>query len=208
MRSAPRHADGRRTPPLLGLVLAGGHSRRFGRDKAGIVVDGQVLLDRVVAFCEAVCERVFVSVRADQVGESLRKRYALIVDRRPGYGPAAGILAAQAHAPAAAWFVTACDMPLLDEASIHALTDMRRSDKGGTCYRNPVDGLPEPLCAVWEPATLERFRQRAESGGSLSPRDMLAETDIEIIDAKDDRVLTNVNTQADFDQLGLGEPGH
>jgi len=190
---------------LFALVLAGGHSSRFGRDKAGIEIDGQVLLDRVVALFDGVCKRVFVSVRDDQVDEALRKRYSLIIDKQPELGPAGGILAAQALAPEAAWFVTACDMPLLDKASIRLLIDMRRAEKAATGYRSPVDDLPEPLCAIWEPATLENFRQRVESGGSLSPRDMLAETDMELIDATDARVLANVNTQADFDRLGLGE---
>jgi len=200
-----RHSVGKESPPLFGLVLAGGHSRRFGRDKAGIEINGQVLLDRAVVLFDGVCERVFVSVRADQVDDALRKRYSLIVDTQPELGPAGGILAAQARAPEAAWIVTACDMPLLDKTSIRVLIDMRRAEKAATGYRSPVDDLPEPLCAIWEPATLERFRQRVESGGSLSPRDMLAETDIELIAATDDRVLTNVNTQADFDRLGLDE---
>jgi molybdopterin-guanine dinucleotide biosynthesis protein A len=203
-----RNSAGKEAPPLFGLVLAGGRSRRFGRDKAGIEIDGQTLLDRVVALFDGVCERVFVSVRDDQIDEALRKSYALIVDQQPEYGPAGGLLAAQAHAPEAAWLVTACDMPLLDRASIRLLIDMRRAEKAATGYRSPVGNLPEPLCAIWEPATLEKFRQRVESGGSLSPRDMLAETDVELIDATDARVLTNINTLLDFDRLGLGESGN
>jgi hypothetical protein len=34
---------------------------------------------------------------------------------------------------------------------------------------------------------------------------MLAETDVELIDATDARVLTNINTQVDFERLGFGE---
>lgn len=194
-------------PPLFGVLLAGGHSRRFGRDKAGIEIDGQVLLARIFAVINSVCEQVFVSVRADQIDEVLRKDYALIVDEQPELGPAAGILAAHAHNPAAAWLVVACDMPLLDEASIRRLIESRRVAKDATSYRNPLDGGPEPLCAIWEPATLERFRKRAESGGGLSPRDMLDDARIELIAPTDDRVLANVNTQADFDRLKLDGSG-
>jgi len=200
----PRSSVCQEAPPVHGLVLAGGRSRRFGRDKAGIEIDGQVLLARIFALIDSVCEHVFVSVRADQVDEVLRRRYSLIVDEQPELGPAGGILAAHAHSPDAAWFVTACDMPLLDAPSIRLLIESRRAEKAGTCYRSPLDGLPEPLCAIWEPATLEKFRQRAESGGGLSPRDMLADTNIELIDAAEARVLANVNTLDDFDRLKLG----
>lgn len=195
----------RQAPPVLGLVLAGGHSRRFGRDKAGITVEGRAVLERMVDLLDRVVGSVFVSVRADQVDEALRRRYALVVDAQPELGPAGGILAAHASRPAAAWLVTACDMPLLDETTIRRLIEMRQPDKPGIGYRNPANGLPEPLCAIWEPATLDAFRRRADSGGSLSARGMLADARIELIDAADARTLVNVNTQADLDRLRLGE---
>jgi molybdopterin-guanine dinucleotide biosynthesis protein A len=201
----PRSSVCNEAPPVLGLVLAGGRSRRFGRDKAGIEIDGQALLARIFTLVDSVVERVFVSVRADQVDEALRKHYSLIVDEQPELGPAGGILAAHAHSPDAAWFVIACDMPLLDERSIRLLIESRRAEKAGTGYRSPLDGLPEPLCAIWEPATLETFRQRVESGGSLSPRDMLADANVELIDAADARALANVNTPADFERLKRGD---
>ena len=157
------------SPPLLGLVLTGGRSRRFGRDKAAIKIGGQVQLARIFALINSFCERTYVSICAAQVDEELRRHYSLIIDEQPELGPAGGILAAHVHRPDAAWLVSACDMPLLDTASIRLLIDSRRAEKAATGYRSPLDGLPEPLCAIWEPATLEKFRQRAKSGGSLSP---------------------------------------
>lgn len=191
----------------MGLVLAGGRSRRFGRDKAGIEIDGQALLARTSRLVGAFCKSVFVSVRADQVEEVLRRRHHLIVDTLAEHGPAAGLLAAHAHDPGAAWLVTACDMPLLDKESIRRLIESRRAEKAATCYRSPLHGFPEPLCAIWEPATLERFRKRVESGGDPSPRNMLVNADIELIDAADARALVNVNTPADLGRLGRDESG-
>ncbi len=198
-------SDCNEVPPIQGLLLAGGHSRRFGRDKAGIEIDGRTLLARIFFLVSSICDRVFVSVRADQVDEALRKSYRLIVDEQPELGPAAGILAAHSHSPDAAWLITACDMPLLDEPSIRLLIEARQAEKPGIGYRSPLDGLPEPLCAIWEPATLNRFRQRVASGGSLSPRDMLTDANIELIEPLDARVLTNVNTQVDFERLKSGK---
>lgn len=191
--------------PLLGLVLAGGRSRRFGRDKAAIEIDGETLLARIFTILDGICADVFVSVRADQVDETMRSRYALIVDAQPELGPAGGILAAHGYRSDAAWLVVACDMPLLDAASIHRLVESRRADKAATSYRSPVYGGPEPLCTIWEPATLEKFRQRVESAGGCRPRDMLDDANIELIDAADVRTLANVNTPADFDRLESGK---
>lgn len=195
---------GSRITPIYGLVLSGGKSRRFGCDKAGVEIDGQALLERTVTLVAACCERVYVSVRADQADDALRCRYEVIADDRIGIGPAAGILAAHARFPDVAWFVVACDLPLLDDAALRRLVEVRRADKAATGYRNPAAGFPEPLCAIWEPATLENFRRRAEAGRNPSPRELLAEMDTELIDATDTRVLENLNTQADFERLGLG----
>ena len=101
-------------PPLFGLVLAGGRSRRFGSDKAAIEVGGRSLLARTVDLLQGVTDRVFVSVRADQVADELRSEFSLIVDDEPHFGPAGGLLAVYGSAT----FIT-------DEANIPALREVR-----------------------------------------------------------------------------------
>jgi len=72
---------------ILGAVLAGGQSSRFGSDKALAALGGQTLLARAVASLEAQCDSVIVVGRGD------------IADRpRPGMGPLGGINAALHHA--------------------------------------------------------------------------------------------------------------
>ena len=44
--------------PLLGAVLAGGQSRRFGRDKIAVEVEGVPMVLRAVRALEALCDDV------------------------------------------------------------------------------------------------------------------------------------------------------
>ncbi len=185
-------------PPLFGLVLAGGRSRRFGSDKAAIEVGGRTLLARTVDLLQGVSDRVFVSVRADQVADELRSEFPLIVDDEPHFGPAGGLLAAHRRHDAVAWFVVACDMPGLDEVTVRDLVQSRNASRGATAYRSSAGGEVEPLCAIYEPATLARFARRAAADYGLSPRRLLSDSDVEYIAPAGPGALKNVNSPSEL----------
>jgi molybdopterin-guanine dinucleotide biosynthesis protein A len=188
-------------PTVFGLVLAGGHSRRFGRDKAAEQFRGSALLDRAVAALAGILDEVFVSVRVDQTADDLRARYALIVDRDEGLGPAGGILSAHARFPDVAWLVLACDLPNISATAVTALLRARRPGKAATSYQAADGGGAEPLCAIYEPDTLARFRLSTESGGDLSPRNFLADQEVELVAAPSAHLLSNVNTPEELSRL-------
>ena len=155
-------------PPLYGLVLAGGRSTRMQRDKAAIEYrPGETQLDAAMKLLRPRVARAFVSVRAEQRADAARSAWEQIVDRGDVDGPIAGISAALAEHPDAAWLVLACDLPFLDARTLDTLIAAR--DRGGdaTAFRSSHDGLPEPLCAIYEP------RARASHGGAHRQRPQL-----------------------------------
>ncbi|MDR2215447.1 MAG: NTP transferase domain-containing protein [Nevskiaceae bacterium] len=179
--------------PLRALVLAGGRSTRMGRDKAALEYGGQSQLERAVALLQAVVDAVHVSVRADQADDPLRARFHRIVDRGDVQGPIAGIRAAQSQHPDAAWLVVACDLPHLNEATLRELIARRDPAKTATAYRSSHDGLPEPLCAIWEPDSASLL-QRFIDGGRNCPRKFLINSDTLLLDQPNPEALDNVNT--------------
>ena len=58
--------------PVAGLVLAGGESRRMGRDKAALELAGTSQLERTMALLSRHLPQVFVSVRESQQQDPLR----------------------------------------------------------------------------------------------------------------------------------------
>jgi molybdopterin-guanine dinucleotide biosynthesis protein A len=195
--------------PLFGLVLAGGASTRMQRDKAAIEYHGQSQLHWTFRLLSHVCAATFVSVRPDQREEPTRAGLPQIVDRLPGIGPIAGISAAlQAH-PKAAWLVVACDLPFLNEQTLRHLIAQRDPHKLATVYRSSHDNLPEPLCAIWEPAAREPVLAYI-AAGKQCPRKFLINADTTVIDLPDARALENVNTADEFKAtvaaLGSSEP--
>ena len=115
---------------------------------------------------DKLCQRTFVSVRAEQASDPVRADLPQIVDQPRSQGPIAGIAAAQAAHPEAAWLVVACDLPFLSRATLDHLLAHRDPSRLATAYRSSHDGLPEPLCAIYEPASRtghQRIRTRRAS---------------------------------------------
>jgi len=183
--------------PLYGLVLAGGRSTRMQRDKAGLEYQGRDQLARAVDLLSRHVEQVFVSVRASQQSDPLRTRWPLIVDAVPGEGPLAGICSALMAHPDRPWLVVACDLPFLSDQVLAHLVKLRKPQQPATAYRSTHDGLPEPLCAIWEPAAaplLAAFRDR----GGHCPRKFLLQLGAPLLDLPDARALDNINTPQEY----------
>ncbi len=185
--------------PIYGLLLSGGASRRMQRDKAQLSYAGEPQLLRAWRLLSAVTERAFVSVRQDQREDPLRGGLPQIVDRYDAIGPAAGILSAQESHPEAAWLVLALDLPLLDAHTLQQLLAERDPDGDATAFSSRFDGLPEPLCALWEPSSHGLLKQRVEAG-NYCPRKVLIQLRTRLLPAPGD-ALDNINTPEEFAQM-------
>ncbi len=185
-----------------GLVLAGGKSRRMGRDKALLVRDGKSQLAYMVSLLDTVVNRVFVSARSDQTEDVERSRFNLIVDRYADMGPIAGILSALQEHPQADWLVVACDLPNIDASTLGFLMNNVSDNQPFTAFRSSHDGLPEPLCAVYKSGSEELLRNFVEEG-MLCPRKVLIRSDTHLLDQPNASSLDNVNTPDDLAQSVL-----
>jgi molybdopterin converting factor subunit 1 len=183
--------------PVYGLVLAGGRSTRMQRDKATLAYRGRTQLDWAMELIRPFVTRAFVSVRPDQVADPVRGRYPQVVDTRENLGPIAGILAAQAAHPDVAWLVLACDLPFLDSATLEHLLWARQPQRLATAYRSSHDGLPEPLCAIYEPASRAAVAAYVATGKQC-PRKFLIQSDAHLLEEPNPRALDNVNTPEEY----------
>ncbi len=104
-----------------------------------------------------------------------------------------GILSALETHPQVAWLVLACDLPFVDAATLRYLIANREPQRVGTAFRSSHDGLPEPLCAIFEPRALAALRDFAAQGQHC-PRKFLSRSQAHLLDLPDPRALDNVNT--------------
>ena len=184
-------------PSLYGLVLAGGLSKRMGKDKAQLCYHGQSQLAWCVQLMSDICEKTFASVSAANQNEALRSQYPQIVDENSFSGPIAGILSAMKKYPAVAWMVIACDLPFLTHSDLIYLRDNRDSTKCATAYHAEKNNLPEPLCAIWEPHSYPHLISLYKNAIHC-PRKMLMQLQTYLLTPHNYLALHNVNTPDDM----------
>lgn len=183
--------------PLYGLVLAGGRSSRMGTDKSAIEYHGMPQQDYMASQLEGLCDKVYISKRAEL---GLPSKYPVIADSFTGLGPYGAILSAFKSYPDAAWLVTACDQPLLHRSHLKILIDQRQTNKIATCFYNPDTQFPEPLITLWEPKAYTILLQYLAMGYAC-PRKVLINSDINMIHTEDHTFMYNVNTPEERDKL-------
>jgi molybdopterin-guanine dinucleotide biosynthesis protein A len=185
-------------PVLNGLVLAGGKSKRMGKDKSLINWHGKEQLYHIADLLKPFCSEVFISCRKEQL--HLITGYQAIADSYEDMGPYGAILSAFHHNADRAWLVVACDLPLLNTETFSYLMQQRDPQAMATTFESPHDGLPEPLITIWEPKSMNILLASLPNGYQC-PRKALINNDTKVIQAKNPHVLTNVNTPQDVEKI-------
>ena len=188
-------------PLINGLILAGGKSTRMGQDKAALVYDGRTQLARAVGTLKIFTPNFFISCREEQrtFVQKILGEVNFITDKKEfvHIGPLGGILSAQSAFVHEAWLVLACDLPFVTEETLNFLIQNRDAQKVATAYRSTYDGLPEPLCAIWEPRSLA-ITQDFFKKGIQCPRKILKNSDTHLLEPPNKHWLDNVNTPEEF----------
>lgn len=179
---------------LFGLVLIGGQSTRMKTDKSLLRLHDHPQAVYAYDLLSRFCEKVFISCRPEQGRAAPVADLAQIHDdaRYQGKGPLAGILSAMETHLKTAWLVLACDLPFVSETTLEELLKHRTPEKIATAFRSSHDGLPEPLCTVYEPQALPVL-QKFFNDGVHCPRKILMNSDAALIDPTDKSALDNIN---------------
>lgn len=190
------------------LVLAGGYSRRMGRDKASLLWGGVPLLLRVIGRLAPIASGIWVAARPGQ--DLPRGNYCRVDDERPGDGPLAGLARGLAAIDAGAVpvAVAACDYPYADPALFPAL---RAAAPAAAVVLPLFQDRGHPLMALWR-SDVASSCEAALVRGARRVREVLDEIGAFEIEAGEltgidpERALLNVNDpealERAFDRIG------
>jgi molybdopterin-guanine dinucleotide biosynthesis protein A len=184
---------------MTGIVLAGGESRRMGRDKAFLKLNGVPLIEHALRALRGVFSKIIIVTNAPKLYVSYD---ALVVtDAYDKQGPLTGIYSGLLHSTDEHNFVAACDMPFLNPGLISYMAGLAQ---GHDIVAPMVAGYLEPLHAFYHrrllPVIEERLRDDARQirGIYREARVLyVTETEIDRYDPER-RSFKNLNTPEEY----------
>lgn len=140
------------------LILAGGNSRRMGRDKASLSAGSGTLVQQIATRLAPVVDEVLISVAhpSAEFGE-----VRTVVDKAKGMGPLAGMHAGFLEACHPLVWVVACDLPDV-EPSLGTL--LRAHATGVDAVVPRVNDQLEGVCALYRATVARTIEMRLKEG--------------------------------------------
>ncbi|HEX4638380.1 MAG TPA: molybdenum cofactor guanylyltransferase [Chthoniobacterales bacterium] len=145
------------------VLLAGGESRRMGRDKATMLFRGLPLWKNQLALLEQLSTaQIFVSARTDPPWRP--RDIEFVGDDQPSRGPLSAIAATLAKSRSDHLLALAIDMPFMSANYLHQLCEFARAGRGVVPV---IDDRAEPLAAIY-PRAVNVDLAAALSGNDFS----------------------------------------
>ena len=191
---------------VVGLVLAGGRSVRFGGEKAVATLEGRTLLEWAAERLRTVCGSVAINVRKGTQAEAValaRGLPTLYDEAGDALGPLAGVKVGLIWAEgqgAGLLAVSPCDAPLLPDDLYLRL--LERAD-GGAAMAETRDGR-QPLCALWPVTALPVVRDALAGGAHPPTWQVLEGLGARKVLFERPEAFANVNTRDDLAAVEAG----
>lgn len=190
---------------LTGAVLAGGHSSRFGSNKALFAPDGETLISKAADLLRPLCEEVLVSASHANAGTYAFLELGIVEDLHPDCGPLGGLEALLDRCATSWLLILTCDMPYVDSEALWTMIRHAQQSEGSICQESlprafawqRSDGGVSPFPLLIERSALSVVRSRMSSD-HRSMKGLLGALDTYYILAPSDRLLSNVNRPEDW----------
>lgn len=146
-------------PNMTGVLVAGGQSRRMGRDKRFLELGGQSLLQRALSVLQSLFSEVLIAL-AEPLPQLQGNGYRVVIDLIPDCATLGGLYTGLASASHPRIFAVGCDMPFLNPAAIRRLA--RLGAQADVAMPELATGL-QPMHAMYSKASLPHLERMAKA---------------------------------------------
>ena len=143
------------------IILAGGRSRRMNREKPLLLVNGQPLIETLIAQIRPCFDQIMISAVNKEKFAFLN--LPVVEDEAPGQGPLLAILSALRASTCQTNFVMACDIPVIHIPFLKKILSLApRYEIVVPRYRNGK--FFEPLFAAYDRSVIPAIEKQTSSG--------------------------------------------
>jgi molybdopterin-guanine dinucleotide biosynthesis protein A len=181
---------------MIGVVMAGGESRRMGQDKALLEYHGKaqfIYLSELIAHFDMP---VVVSSNSIAASQSIFQVFS-DAPKYQNHGPISGLLSVHEQFPMQPLLVVGCDYPSFNQEALSKLIANRNRESHITAFVN-ADQIPEPLLAIYEVSALRQFQQGFLLEGRDSLRRFMMEIGFKAIEANDSEWIRSIDHWEDY----------
>ncbi len=186
---------------VTGIIMAGGHGRRLGQDKALARLAGVPMAKRVAQALLAVSGEIVLITndlaRHEGLGIPMHR------DLVPDLGPVGGVYTALCVTSTTWCLVVGCDYPLVTPASLTRVLDRAARTRADVVVPR-LDGRPQPLLAAYRRTCLPALEARVR-GRQLKMVELFSDLQVDWLPMRDflhagdvERSFHNVNTPEDL----------
>jgi molybdenum cofactor guanylyltransferase len=188
---------------LTGFVLAGGASRRMGRPKAALILDGQTMLVRQAHLLAQVAGRV--AVVGSRPENMVDLDVPMIPDELPSRGPLGGVYTGLLRTRSEYNLFLGCDLPFVSRRLLGYLAERAIEYGADATVPESSDGRLQTLCALYRRRARRVVRASLEAGDNKL-RSFFPKVICQMIPWRDlvrvgflPSVFDNMNTPTDYE---------
>ncbi|PZC45936.1 MAG: molybdopterin-guanine dinucleotide biosynthesis protein A [Chloroflexi bacterium] len=148
---------------MSSIVLAGGKSQRYGSNKAIAELEGKTLISLSFNVLNPLVNELIVVVASHEQAKllPLEDKVKVVVDQYPNCGSLGGIYSGLNEIKNEWAFVSACDMPFLNQ---NLITNMAELRDGHDIVAPIIENRPEPTHAMYRKSCLKSINKQLNSG--------------------------------------------
>ncbi len=195
---------------IIGILLAGGESRRFGSPKAFAAFHNKPFYEVVLNQLYPVIDEAIIVTKTNLLEKFIletARDLKVIKDEEAfqGMGPLAGIYSGITHTSGDYYFTVACDMPLVTESLFSLLIEELNKHPNAMAVVPVSSGRRQPLCAIYHSSCQPIIEQLLISGRRRM-NDLLESIDALYVEIENyENQFLNVNTREEYNLVQKGD---
>ncbi|GKU84537.1 molybdenum cofactor guanylyltransferase [Niallia sp. NCCP-28] len=183
---------------VVGIILAGGQSKRYGEPKAFALKRGKYFYQYALHALQQCIEQTIIIAHPTLIKKfsSLEKAVVIEDDKRyRGFGPMAGLFSAMEAEEAVWYIVLPIDTPFITPSTINKL--LAAAEEGYEAIIPLIDGRDQPLIAMYHQKTKTKIEELLKKK-NLSMHGLLQQISVKYVEGLDEREFININKKSDY----------